>query len=732
MAKADLSSNPDDWTDEDIFDEEPSIYASWDDDPIFPIASAPVEPQSPVIEELKESEEAEESEKAVKPKQADATPKLTSQKGEKAIEPIIAALIDVVEGGAKHHSKLFLAGSQAGSRGANQADFIAAALNRLVVVIADDGSKWSGYDLQEAEQQLRVGWVTGNAEAEKKAALETAYRFDHLADRFRDEHPEYRWVVPKGQTEGGAWYRFDAVPSSRTYGIYAPITEEVFANSAVLWLRADEGAAITAGEKERAKEAGQAIERGVVAKMIAHLRGELAMRADLEAFNASPNEIVDGSGIRNLDTMEVREPTPDFYATRKLTLEGDPALYEKHKGTVEKIMASAHPEDRPLLDAFLGTVLRQEQPLSKTGLILFGPTKDNGKTSLMEALFGVLGDSADDSFGLKSAHAAIYRQSSNSYAEADMDNKTLTVFDDFAASHDVDFEKLKQLIGSGQGYKARQIRERTRSIRLVHTVIFTCNKLPNFGRGEDVIDRFEIIKFPYKYPRASEFDPTNPWHRERDERFTRDVRTNPEVRDAFYYYLLLMSKEWADSDSQVETEAISEHVRENKAEWMGKTNSLHAILTEYAAPSSNHFVTEKDLIGFFSEKLKEHGQGVLSQQSLRTELEMLTLFKEWRVVRHAKKKRSATKEIKDLIHSKWRPDSFTDASAASDYANIYAGIRLKTDGIGRFLDEDEWEAITNPDAIQQPAKSDGDEYDDLDDLADIAEDDADLFADYGS
>jgi len=724
MATADLSANPDDWDEDDIFGDDSSVYAYYEDDPIAPIASAAIHAEPPA------TEESEEPKKAAKPKDADATPKLTSQKGEKAIEPIIAALVDVVEGGAKHSSKLLWAGSQAGSRRANEADFIAAALDRLVVLIANDGSKWNGYDLQEAEHQLRMGWVTGNAEAERKAALETAYRFDHLADRFREEHPEYRWVVPKGQTEGGAWYRFDAVPTSRTYGIYAPITEEVFANSAVLWLRADEGAAISAGEKERAKEAGQAIERGVVSKMIAHLRGELAMRADLEAFDASPNEIVDGSGIRNLDTMEVREPSPEFYTTRKLTLEGDPALYEKHSGTVEKIMSSAHPEDRPLLDAFLGTVLRQEQPLSKTGLILFGPTKDNGKTSLMEALFGVLGDSAADSFGLKAAHAALYRQSSNSYAEADMDNKTLTVFDDFAASHDVDFEKLKQLIGSGQGYKARQIRERTRSIRLVHTFMLTCNKLPNFGRGEDVIDRFEIVKFPYKYPRASEFDANNPWHRERDERFTRDVRTNPEVRDAFYYYLLLKSKEWADSDSQVETATISEHVRENKAEWMGKTNSLHAILTEYAAPSSNHFVTEKDLIGFFSEKLKEHGQGVLSQQSLRTELEMLTLFKEWRVVRHAKKKRSATKEIKDLVHSKWRPDSFMEAAAASDYANIYAGIRLKTDGVGRFLDEDEWEAITNPDAIKQSANLGADEYDDLDDLADIAEDDAGLFADF--
>ena len=641
--------------------------------------------------------------------------KLTSQKGSAAVHPVIDSLIEAVDNGAQRHPSLFAAGSRAGKRGTEAVEFITAAMERLTALAAETSGPWAGYDLEHAEKQLRDGWTLGNREYEDKAELETAYRFDHLADKFRADHPEYRWVLPKGKTDGGAWYRFDSEPTSKTYGIYAPISEDDFANAAAAWLRADEEAAQSANELERAKQAGRAISTGEVWKMIGHLRGEPSIRATLEHFDADPRRIVDGSGIRNLDTLEVEPPTPDFYATRKIQQRGDSEVYDRHRDTIEKIMISAHPKDRPLLDAHLGTVLRQDQPLSKKGLILYGPTKDNGKTSLMEALFGVLGDSESDSFGLKAAHAALYRQSSNSYAEADMDNRTLTVFDDFASGHEVDHEKLKQLIGSGQGYKARQIREKTRSIRLVHTFMLTCNRLPNFGRGEDVIDRFEIILFPYKYPSADQYDPSNKWHRERDEHFTKEVRTNPEVREAFYYYLLLRSKEWADSGSRIETSSITEHVRENKKEWMGKTNSLHAILTEYAARSSEHFVSEKDLIALITEKLREQGQGVLGQQALKTELEMLSLFKEWKVVRHTKKKRSTSKKqgLDKLVQSKLRTEDGR-AESAPDAANIYAGIRFKTDSNGDFLDEDKWEAFINPKPAKKPRVEELDADFDLD------------------
>lgn len=693
MSLVAASTDPDQWSEDEMF-EETSRFDPDDFEDYYPSARIESEDSGPPLATTSADAVMDAS---APPKVATSkdAPKLTNQKGEKAIEPIVAALIKAVEGGAQASTKLTFAGTQAGSRRVPEAQFVAAVLDRLTLLVVDDTSKWFEYDLPEAEHQIRTGWSKGNQDAEAKTALENAYRFDHLADRFRQDHPEYRWVLPKGKTDGGAWYRFDSDPGSRTYGIYAAISEDDFANAAAAWLRADEEVAHAANDGDRARQAGRAIGSGEVWRMIGHLRGEQSIRAALEDFDADPRRIVDGSGIRNLDTLEVEPPTPQFYATRKIQQRGDEEIYLKHQAAVEKIMVSAHPDDRPLLDAHLGTVLRQDQPLSKKGLILYGPTKDNGKTSLMEALFGVLGDSEADSFGLKAAHAALYRQSSNSYAEADMDNRTLTVFDDFASGHDVDHEKLKQLIGSGQGYKARQIREKTRSIRLVHSFMLTCNRLPNFGRGEDVIDRFEIVLFPYKYPSADQFDPSNVWHRERDEHFAKEVGSNPEVREAFYFYLLQRSKDWADSGSRIETSSISEHVRQNKQEWMGKTNSLHSILTEYAVPSDGHFVAEKDLVGFITEKLREQGQGVLSQQSLRTELEMLSLFKEWKVVHHSKKKRSTSKLLKPLAQSKWAPEEMR-ATSAPDAATIYAGIRLKTNSTGHFLDEDEWEKLTNP------------------------------------
>ena len=731
MSLTALSEDPDDWTEDDIFEGEldgPVVDNFIDIYP--PVQSEPTESiddDAPVAVAV--------AEKADEPKvTTDAdTPKLTNQKGEKAIEPIIAAMLKVVEGGAKPSNKLIYAGTQAGTRRADQADFVAAVLDKLASVVVDPTSKWFEYDLQEAEQQVRTGWFKGNQDAEAKTALENAYRFDHLADRFREEHPEYRWVVPRGQTDGGAWYRFDADPVSSTYGIFAPISEETFANAAVAWLRADEEAAKIANKSDQAKEAGEAIQRGAVFRMISHLRGELLIRADLEGYDYSTNEIVDGAGIRNLDTMEVREPTPEFFATRKRPFLGDVAAYEKHRGNIEKLLSSIHPESRALYEAFLGTVLRQRQPKSKKGLILHGPSKDNGKTANVEAVLGVVGAGGPDNFGLKAAHSMIYRNNPNSYAEADLDNRTFTVFDDYPVRHEVDPDKMKIFIGSGRDHQARQIHKATRAIRLVHTVFLSCNEYPNLGRGEDVLDRFEVVEFPYKYPSSDQFDPANPWHRERDDEFVMTVREDPEFTEAFYYFILLKHKAWAESNGAIETSTINDFTRERKSDMMSRTNTVHSILSEYAAPSADHFVSEKDLIGCIREKLALQGQGVLSEQSLRKELEMLSLFKQWRVVHHAKKKRSKYRDLKDLTQSKWRPADMGSPAITPDSANIYVGIRLKTNDLGFFLDEDDWESENNPNAEPKPAVAppvDLAEFDDLDDLADLGADDADLFADF--
>lgn len=661
-------------------------------------------------------------------------PKLSSQKGEKAILPVIGSLIDAVEGGAQRHPSLFTAGLRAGQRGCDETAFIADAMDRLRPLALASESNWFEYDLEHAEKQLRSGWAVGNDELEKKADLESAYRFDHLADRFREEHPEYRWVVPRGTTDG-SWYRFETDPHSKSYGIYAPITDEVFANAANAWLRADEEAAAAAGDTARAKEAAQAIQGAAIYRMIAHLRGEIAIHAELESYDAAPFEIVDNAGIRDLRTMAVRGATPDFLATRKLPFTGSRKAYENQKENIEKLMSSVSSGQRPLLDAFLGTLLLQRQPISKKGLILWGPSKDNGKSTLVEAIFGVLGSSGQAAFGYKAPHPMIYKDNGNSYAEADLDNRTTTVFDDYPRVHEPDGDKLKLFIGSGRTHQARQIHKATREIRLVHTVLITCNELPRLGRGEDVIERFEVVLFPYKYPAENEFDPKNKWHRKRDGAFIDTVRDDPEFREGFYYYLLLKSKEWAESMGEIETSTIDEETQEYKADLRQAGNNLISLLTEYAAPSRDHFVSEKDLVGMLREKLKEQGMGVLSEQSVKKELAAIALFREWRVEHYAKKSRSTSKKLKGLTQSKWRPDYTLSAAVAPDSANIFAGIRLKTDAAGNFLDEDAWIKIAGrPPKVKGAPRSAAeaedladrfDAEDSLDDLADLA-DDADL------
>lgn len=62
------------------------------------------------------------------------------------------------------------------------------------------------------------------------------------------------------------------------------------------------------------------------------------------------------------------------------------------------------------------------------------------------------------------------------------------------------------------------------------------------------------------------------------------------------------------------------------------------------------------------------------------------------------------KDLKNLEQSMWHAPFKLDAIVAPDSANIYAGVRLKTDETGNLLDEDEWQAVVDPDAAKRAAQ----------------------------
>lgn len=657
-------------------------------------ATDPARTTNPTLAERKATEKPA---AASAPTVQDA-PQLTNQKGDKAIKPLVKQLLENVAVHKKgRHQATWAIGVAAGKRRVEQASIIEASLAAITadIAAAPTTSPWIGKELAEIEARISEGWEQGNAEVAVKDEASDEFTAYALARTFIELHPQYKWVTPRETPDsGGSWLKFDTDPKSPDCGIYKPMDQLVVRNEILDWLSAEADEAQRDGATVRADAARKARDSRTVDEMMLQIKGNVNARAALEDFDRSPNCQVDAVGVRNLDTMEVTPFTPNFLATRKLHLQADAANYEAHKETIERILSSCHPEDRPYLDAMLGTILRNEQPLSKKGTIIWGPSKDNGKTTLVELLLAMLGEGTARPFALKAAHAIAHRNPDNKYAEADLDKKTLTILDDFAANKEVDAEKLKQYIGSGAGYKARQIGEKTRTITLTHTFFLTCNRLPNFGRGEDVMDRFEVILFPYKYPSDDQYDPKNIWHRKRDPHFTAEVGRNLEIRDAMYYYVLMQHKKWAESNSRVETDSIGEHMRDLKAGWKGKTNTIHAVLSEYAVADASHFVSEKELHAFLSYTLKEQGQGVFGVQALRTELEALHLFREWGVQYLTKKRRSKDAKFKNLKQSQWQdPQPYADEmTPAPDAANIFAGLRLKTNDAGRLMDEDEWEA----------------------------------------
>lgn len=79
--------------------------------------------------------------------------------------------------------------------------------------------------------------------------------------------------------------------------------------------------------------------------------------------------------------------------------------------------------------------------------------------------------------------------------------------------------------------------------------------------------------------------------------------------------------------------------------------------------------------------------------ALRTELEALHLFREWNVDLVTKKPRSRSPKLRDLTQSRWLNPETNRADRAADAANIFVGLRLKTDDRGSLMDEDTWAEV---------------------------------------
>lgn len=626
---------------------------------------------------------------------AASTPRLTSQKGKKAVAPLVKSLLEEQKGSPTDH--LLAYGEKAGRRQVALADFISAVQDGIAA--APTTSLWHGYDLSEGgEESLREGWKKGQETAAEKQAQDAYFGPDSLTLRFVEENPHYRWLSSRQATSesSGAWVKYEDNTFSRDYGIYRPYPPHMMRDDVITWIRTQRDDLSNARDLALAAKAQEALDNGrLVDEVMRRLRGRSEYRAFTEDFDTSTHEIVDMRGIRDLNTGLVRPCCSDFLVTRKIYFCGDEQNWQKHQEDVERIMSSCHPQDRAYYEAMLGTILRNQQPLSKKGALLWGPSKDNGKTTGVEINLKVLGADEAVPFAIKADHSIVQKHGDNKYEAVNLHKKTLTILDDFNTSKEVDAERLKQYIGSGSG-RARAIRAETQQVDYFHTFFITSNRLPNFGRGEDVLDRFEVILFPYKYPSDDQYDPSNPWHRRRDPLFTARVSTDRDLQDAWYYHLLQLHVAWAEAPKgpgSAEIEAINDHIRANKDNWKGKTNTLHAVLTEYAAPDPEYFVTEKTLLAFLAHQLKEQGHGVFGVQTLRTELEGLLLLQQWKVEAVRKTPRHRSPHLRNLKESVWAQGEFATPTPAPAAAAIFTGLRLRTNDRGRWYDEDEWEQV---------------------------------------
>lgn len=265
--------------------------------------------------------------------------------------------------------------------------------------------------------------------------------------------------------------------------------------------------AVDASSKEELREASTLIKFGLRSQSAARLRAmveiattEPSMPVLVDQLDADPWLLVVGNGTLDLRTGNMRPSDRDDLLTKAADVPWDPdASCPRFDAFLERVLPDG--DVRAFVQRAIGyslTGLSVEHVL----LICHG-NGANGKSTLMEAMLGLLGEHAAPA---PPRLLVVEKHSQHPTAIADLHGRRLVVSQEVDEGHRLDEALVKQLTG-GDRLTARRMREDFWSFAPTHTLWLACNHRPVIrGTDEGVWRRVKLIPFEVTIP-EDERDP---------------------------------------------------------------------------------------------------------------------------------------------------------------------------------------------------------------------------------
>ena len=243
----------------------------------------------------------------------------------------------------------------------------------------------------------------------------------------------------------------------------------------------------------------EAIERAMVKEIPAlkdAQRKETLKQLNLICENREPASleiIAFSNGLYNLKDDSFTDFTPDVVITNKIPWPYNPAAYsELLDHTLDKI-ACGRSEIRALLEEMIGSTFYRSNTVAGGGSFILTGEGANGKSTLLDALKDLLGDSNIVSLDLK--------ELGDRFKTAELFGKLANIGDDIGSDYIANVATFRKLV-TGQRVSAEKKGQDPFEFDNYAKLLFSANAIPRLGRSKEsyaILRRLVIVPFDARF-----------------------------------------------------------------------------------------------------------------------------------------------------------------------------------------------------------------------------------------
>lgn len=352
---------------------------------------------------------------------------------------------------------------------------------------------------------------------------------------------------------------------------------------------------------------------GAILKLAA---GNAEILRDLDDFDTYADLLLTPAGPLDLTTGEVLAHDATYMFTKITAVNYVPgATHEAFTTAMEAVPTEA----QTWLQTRLGQAITGYEPDDERLTLLTGGG-ENGKTTLLNAIYGALGGGKRSGYAAAVPNTLLMKGNNKGGATPEkmtLQGVRLAYIEETPEGRFLDTQVLKEVIGTPT-ITGRKLFKDFVEFRSSHSMFLNTNHLPQVSETDHGTWRRLIrLNFPYKFVKRAE-QVTDPSHRVGDATLKKRLES-PEAQRAALAWLVEGARRWYACGRSLRSVENPACVEESTSEWREGCDVMYAFIVEGSIEfDRDSWVASQDLYATYTRWLRARGYKDMSSNTFTT------------------------------------------------------------------------------------------------------------------